>query len=204
MSSPIGVLLTPSLAAWLLGELKHLYTAYMYMEDDTEVPWKAMLSWADATPRLDPLGFIFGFYRTEVGATGETMLLDATQRVNLATYDRIVHVEGLGHFIQLPQPFNGMWLASHEQLMRFVDSRVWSKKGALAEELPPVAFGGYPERSNWWLQLLDVPAGFQSRSIVPINMEEKRLNSSARVMHLRNGYASHPTLAQFTEQSMFA
>ena len=183
--------------------MRHLYTAYMYMEDDTEVPWKAMLSWADATPRLDPLGFIFGFYRTEVSAAGEIVLMDATRCIDLATYDRVVHVKGLGSFLQLPEPFNGMWLASHEQLKRFVDSAVWSKEGALSEKMPAEVFDRYPERSNWWLQLLDVPAGFLSRSVVPFIVEEKRLNSSARVNHLRNGYASHPNLAIYTERTVF-
>jgi hypothetical protein len=53
------------------------YSAYMYIEDDTLVPWPAIVSWAFDTEVLAPLGFIRGFYRTEVDpTTGDVVMLD--------------------------------------------------------------------------------------------------------------------------------
>ena len=174
-----------------------------------QVPWEAMLAWAEATPRLDPLGFIFGFYRVEWSNTGEIVMLDAAMadpqsgKLNLADYERTVHVEGLGDFIQHPKPFNGMWVASHAQLEKFISSKVWSKEGALSEPLPAGIFDGYAERSTWWMQLIDVPAGFLSRSVIPVNLEERTLNTSARVWHIRNGYAAWPGVTLTPERSIF-
>ena len=52
------------------------HTAYVYIEDDTEVLWPALLSWAIDTEALEPLNFQRGFYRTEVGDDGESKMLD--------------------------------------------------------------------------------------------------------------------------------
>jgi hypothetical protein len=162
-----------------------------------------MLAWAEATPRLDPLGFIFGFYRVEWGPSGEIMMLDSG-RVNLTGYERTLHVEGLGDFIQHPRPFNGMWMASHAQLKKFISSKVWTKEGALSEPLPEGIYDGYPERSTWWMQLIDVPAGFLSRSVITVDLEQKKLNTSARVWHTRNGYAAMPATNLVSERAVFS
>lgn len=53
------------------------YSTYLYVEDDTRVPWPALVSWAHDTAVLAPLGYQRNFYRTEFHPeTGALMLLD--------------------------------------------------------------------------------------------------------------------------------
>lgn len=52
-----------------------------------------MQSWARDTEVLEPLGFQRGFLRTEVEpATGDTVVLDIAERVNLTEWPRVVHL----------------------------------------------------------------------------------------------------------------
>ena len=172
-------------ASWHAGSTR--YTAYMYMEDDTQVPWRAMLAWARATPALATLNLTCGFYRSEVSPkTGELVMMDFMFRVNVSQANT-VHIEGLGDFLELVEPYFGMWLASHAQLREFMAHPFWDKKTALA--YPHPHNGGYPEKTNWMFQYLNVPSGFKTRSVVQYNPETRMLEPRARIIHLRNGYS---------------
>lgn len=49
---------------------------FMYIEDDTDVTWPALLSWAADTKVLEPLGFLRHFWRTEISNfTGNPVFL---------------------------------------------------------------------------------------------------------------------------------
>ena len=166
------------------------YTAYMYMEDDTQVPWRAMLAWARATPALAALNLTYGFYRTEVSPlTGQLVMLDFSYRVNVSAAHTL-HVGGCGDFVELPQPFFGMWLASSEQLMEFMAHPYWAKDAALAAFMPHG--GGYPEKTTWMFQYVNVPAGYVTRSVVQYDANTHALEPRARIVHLRNGYSVVP------------
>lgn len=92
--------------------------------------------------------------------------------------------------LQLNQPFMGMWIASHDSLLKWMRHPYWDKKSALAAEMPPgLPSLGYPERSNGFLMFIDVPEGFQASSLVPYDPVEGILVPDARVQHERNGYS---------------
>ncbi len=52
------------------------YSTFMYVEDDTLVPWSSLVSWAIDTEVLEPLGFTRGIFRTEINHTGQRSLND--------------------------------------------------------------------------------------------------------------------------------
>ena len=159
----------------------------MYMEDDTQVPWRAMVAWARATPALTALNLTYGFYRTEVSPhTGELVMLDFSAKINISAAHTL-HVWGVGDFVELPEPFMGMWLASEAQLREFMAHPFWDKATALAAFVPHG--GGYPERTNWMFQYVNVPAGFRTRSVVQYDSRARVLEPRARIGHLRNGYS---------------
>ena len=163
------------------------YTAYVYMEDDTQVPWRAMKAWARGTQALEPLNLTYGFYRTEVSPnTGELVMMDLIVTVNVSLA-HTVHVPGHGAFVELPQPYFGMWLATHAQLKQFMRQPIWRKEVALTAPTPHG--GGYPERSTWMFQYVDVPIGYSTRSVVRYDAKNIMLAPAARIVHLRNGYA---------------
>lgn len=59
------------------------HTAFVYLEDDTEVGWDNMLSWAIDAPALEDMGFSRGFWRTEVDEDGEEIMLDMQGKWNM-------------------------------------------------------------------------------------------------------------------------
>ena len=159
----------------------------MYIEDDTQVPWRAMVAWARATPALAQLNLTYAFYRTEVSpATGELVMLDFATAVNISTAHTL-HVKGLGDFVEPSEPFCGMWLASDAQLREFMAHPLWDKKGALAGWSPHG--GGYPERTTLMFQYVNVPVGHSTRAVLQYNSKARMLEPRARVVHLRNGYS---------------
>lgn len=69
------------------------YSMFMYLEDDTDVPWVAIKSWALDSAVLEPLGFMRGLVRTEFHPNdGVTALLDVVQPLNVSEWQRTVHV----------------------------------------------------------------------------------------------------------------
>ncbi len=67
------------------------YTAFMYLESDMRVPWRALLGWAADEPILAPLGFQRAFYRVEpIEQSGRLGLTDQIERLDLATYPNTV------------------------------------------------------------------------------------------------------------------
>lgn len=52
------------------------YSTFMYLEDDTLVPWPTLVSWAIDTEVLEPLGFTRGIFRTEFNNNGNLSLND--------------------------------------------------------------------------------------------------------------------------------
>ena len=163
------------------------YTTYVYMEDDTQVPWRAMKAWARATPALELVNLTYGFYRTEVSPlTGELVMMDLIVTVNISQAHTL-HIQGYGAFVELPQPYFGMWLATHAQLKHFMEHPTWKKEVALTANTPHG--GGYPERTTWMIQYVNVPKGFLTRSVIRYNVKTTTLAPEARIVHLRNGYS---------------
>jgi hypothetical protein len=210
-------------APW--GLLKHhspgKYSTYMYLEDDTLVPWPALVSWAFDTEVLEPLGFMRGFYRTEVSPmTGELVLLDIRGHVVESQWKRSIQVAPsplvcnttagewnstqptvtssprtcLIHstYIELPWCYMGMWISTHLQLQKFIQSNLWEKEKALALEslygIEAVRWFGYPERSTVFQQFVEVPTGHETANVIPYDPVAKQLATNAAVAHLRNAY----------------
>ena len=157
------------------------------MEDDTQVSWRSMKAWARATPALAQLNLTYGFYRTEISPfTGELVMMDITM-THSVSQSHTLQVPGQGSFIELPQPYFGMWLATRTALKQFMRHPTWKKEVALRA---PTPHGGYyPERSTWYFQYVNVPKGFTTRSVVPYNPKSNVLAPEARIVHLRNGYS---------------
>ena len=160
----------------------------MYLEDDLQVFWQAMEAWAKATPALSAHGFLYGFFRTEVNPeTGQLMVQDVRERVNVTGYNRTLHIPQVGSFLQLSNPYFGFWVATREQLLRFMGSGLWEKEAALTTN---ASHFGPLERANFLIQVIDIPFGFRSRSVVPFDPITRKLSLIAAVPHLRNNYAN--------------
>ncbi len=95
------------------------------------------------------------------------------------------------HYIQPSRTFQGMWLASHDLLGRFIQSQWWSKEAAMGHAKLPTGDGiFYPDMTTWGIQFVDVPDAYDSAMLVPWNPETRSPEKVAEVKHLRNGYTS--------------
>jgi len=190
------------------------YTTYITIEDDTFVPWSALLSWALDTAILEPLGFTRGIYRTEVALDGTVVLVDALSPLNLTIHPRKLNVsdarppEALGRnatdtsdptddenrfktihphlfYVQLDNFYQGMSLITRSQLEIYMNNSLWRQDGC--------RFWGYPECSHSNV-FVDPPLGYQGNVVVPYVITDRGpvLSLLARVEHMRNGYAVLP------------
>lgn len=110
------------------------------------------------------------------------------------------------YYVQLFNPFQGLWITTRSYLERLMQHRLWDKATSLRHETrrPRVRSWtwGYPERSNGILLFADPPAGFLTTNVVPYDIlspsstsstENKKpvLSPYARIEHVRNGYSVH-------------
>jgi hypothetical protein len=182
------------------------------------------VSWAFDTEVLAPLGFVRGFYRTEVNpTTGDVAMLDCLEPLSMSEcQNRSIHIPLLSspfvcnttygdwivaqpnattrqaatclahaNYIELPCPYMGMWISSHQHLQKFIQSDFWVKEKAITIDSvngTDVSSFGYPERSNIFHMLLDVPAGHKFASVIPYDPHTKELATNAAIAHLRNAY----------------
>ncbi len=85
------------------------YTAFIYLESDIRLPWRALLGWAADEPVLSRLGFQRAFYRVEpIEQNGLLGLTDQMERVQLATYPRTVRTRAMlgEEIVQVNHPRN--------------------------------------------------------------------------------------------------
>ena len=96
------------------------------------------------------------------------------------------------HYVQMFEPYQGMWIATHNTLTAFMRSSWWEKESALAAVIPTdiKPYGGYAERSTQGVQLFSIPHGFDTAMAVPCNPSTNKLSCLAEMRHLQNGYSS--------------
>eukprot|EP00667_Euglena_gracilis_P010063 EG_transcript_10233 len=105
-------------------------------------------------------------------------------------------------YVQLPNPFQGMWMLTRAQVQQWMASPLWDPRIALRtmfpeiERLPPYfhpRYWGLPERSNAVPLAVAVPAGFGANNVVPYHLSPDGraawLSPLALVEHSRNARA---------------
>lgn len=109
------------------------YTALAFLEDDLSLTWPALKAWAADTVALSGQSLVRSFIRVEVGGDGRPYSADypdmpGTDKFKYAA----VAVKGgqrqqqRRHFVQAEfSSYAGMFVATREQLRRFIDSPDW-------------------------------------------------------------------------------
>jgi hypothetical protein len=160
----------------------------LYLEDDQSITWESLVSWAWDTALLEPYGLHPAFVRTEYSDDGVVMMLDWTSKITVDGHPQLstLATPPHRHYIHVPQSFQGFWIASYDLMSRFVTNPIWKEEFAVKQQ---ISGGGYPERSTWMVQLLDIPEGFSTNMVVPFDHATGELFETSRVRHLRNGYS---------------
>lgn len=218
------------------------HTTFIYIEDDTLVPWTSLVSWAIDTEVLEPLNFTRSMYRTEVDEDGTLTLNDmminkanslsckinvttdpsnpetvatlnvstsvafrdtmhkyqnanclSPSRFHSTTTECVVH----STFLQMYNPYQGMWILTRRQLQSFMAHELWDKNKALRRGNTRRSNQrnwewGFPERSAGMNLFVNAPPGWHTNNLIPYVEDVKDgkfyLSKLARVHHIRNGY----------------
>lgn len=159
----------------------------MYLEDDIVVTWPSLLAWAADHELLAPLHFQRGMVRYEyapwAGKNGTRVAYDQLARKQLDPR-RTVAVQtpsGPRHFINLLNPYTGMWIADMPLLQRFMNSTVWNQIEGV---------WGTRETAACGIHFLDKhPDPFFNSAVVPYNPVTKRVEAQAGILHIANNCA---------------
>ena len=113
------------------------YTAVISNEDDHRITWPALVSWAIDIEILEPLGFTYCFYRTEVSQeNGSFNLLDWTHSHNL-TESPLVDMQALS-----PSAFRRTEERTRNSSCGILPNvecwKYWNKKESLKANVPLV------------------------------------------------------------------
>ena len=159
------------------------FSHFLYIEDDLEVTPEAMTYWLTAREQLRPFGLIPSFFRVERAQENSTWR--STDQFVRVCAPLLPHVEIAPSlwFVNLPNPYQGMYLFDRE----------------LAEEHaagPAIGkgFGRWDVRESaaQGQTFVDVPRGFIARTVVPFDPVENSIPPQCFVHHLPNNYAENP------------
>ncbi len=158
------------------------YTSFMHIEDDMHVPFRALVAWAEDTDllRLHSSNHSRGFYRTVFDVHGDihhsdNIVADAIDFPQHASKSIVI---GGQLFAQLPNPYAAMWVADQPLLSRYLKSRHWH----VVNDSP----WGFTEMGSGSVQFVDVPEGFDSSWLVPIDNETLFPAAIAGIRHSSN------------------
>jgi tetratricopeptide (TPR) repeat protein len=160
------------------------YDVFMYFEDDIGFTWANFTYWCRSLPELKKYGLMPGFFRVEQNQAGQWRLADSTTSVNLQS-EKILTLPDGQSYLSLREPYQAFWILDRELMKEYLDSPSFDLE-ASAKIIP----WGDAERAAMGLTFENVPEGFISRSVVPLERNCQRLDWCASVHHLPNTYAS--------------
>ena len=159
-----------------------MYTLYMHIEDDIHVPFQALLAWAEDEDflRLHNSNHTRGFYSTVFDLNGDVhfsdnIVADAAEFSQHTTKSQMI---GSKLFAQLPNPYAAMWVADQSLLSRYMRSRHW--------HVVDDSRWGFTEMGSGSVQFVDVPDGFDSSWLVPIDRQTLCPSAVAAIRHSSN------------------
>ena len=170
------------------------FSTYMYVENDLFIPWNGIQAWAQDVDELDKFGFQRGLLRVGVDKDGVLVCPDNAPNlsgddapwrqpaIDLSTYDKLLNLSASHHpafFVQLRHSYWAGYVLTLKQMQAYMQSDRWAVDGRW----------GPQEDAASGNQYVNIPAGFDTNTVVPYNPYSKELLSSAYAFHLSNKYA---------------
>ncbi|MCX6484806.1 MAG: hypothetical protein NT146_16440 [Mycobacterium sp.] len=156
---------------------------FLYLEDDLELKPEVMAYWLTAREQLRPFGLIPSFFRVE-RAPGSNGWCSTDQFVRACAL-LLPHVEisPALWFVNLPNPYQGMYLFDRELAVEHVAGPAIRK-----------GFGPWKVRESaaQGQTFVEVPRGFIARNAIPFDPRNNSIPEHCFVHHLPNNYAENP------------
>lgn len=160
-------------------------THFLYSEDDLAFTRSNVLYWLRYRDPLRMHGFIPSFFRVELHQKRGWCSTDHAKRVRLYKLKKLVLDDGT-HFICMPNPYQGMYFLDRELMEQFAVSKAMSPDF-------DVRRWGIREKAAQGLTFVNIPKGYTSRNLVPIDPHTKTIFQECWIHHLPNSYANNQT-----------
>lgn len=173
---------------------------FLYLENDSLFTESNLRYFIEYKDDLAKFGLLPSFLQTEYSNSSDQFVavsLFENEKLSLEDLPKVELENGL--FVQLPNPYSGLIILDKVQARRYVESP---------------AFTEFESRSlTWWdigaraamgLQFVDVPEGFTSRNVVPVNKSGNGVLECAWVPHQPNIYVQNRAFTKgMTPSSLF-
>ena len=177
----------------LMEKQKDDYDAFIYVEDDIGIPYKAFQYWAQHKNNLHTLNFDVGFVRVEKNENDVLFCTDILiPCVRLLETDNTI-------FAWNHQHYSAFWICDKDELVKFTESIYWKKHGYFPNG--PSA----PEHPEWSRE--SAATGFKMSyrgllnspgSLFPVDNNNTTISDICFVYHLPNNYVNSGShLAKF-------
>jgi hypothetical protein len=155
----------------LLQQQQNDYDAFMYIEDDILVPYKAVKYWLENNEKIIQMNYNLGFVRIEVENNVEYIT-----DFNGKQLDTIIHLNGTTYCVNNHNPYCAFWIYNKNEFNRFVNSQYYDINNIVGHGVREMsAIGLHGIGTNWYISTL-----------IPI--VDNKLIDDCKIYHLPNNY----------------
>jgi len=156
-------------------------THFMYLEDDLLVTKDNINYWNESLETLAPLGLFPSFLRVERNHLNSYWYSsDAQEQFYFSKLPKVYKNSGYA-FINLPHPYQGMYLLTRELMLEHLNSK---------SSNPDFGVWYIREKAAQGLTFQSVPEGFTSRNLVGFDIKNQKFDPRCFIHHLPDNYAN--------------
>jgi len=170
------------------------YTHFIYTEDDIELLPHNIEYWLRWRSPLKKYGLYPSFIRVEFShLLQKWVMTDQQKQLSISSSPKLSLEEDSYHFINLPNPYQGMLFYDRELMLEHLASPTSDiqQYSGFRENLPPHG-GGVAERANFALTFENIPNRFTSRNVAGFYKKYNVFDPASFIHHLPNNYAANP------------
>jgi hypothetical protein len=173
-------------------------THFMYIEDDIVINQDNIRYWLEGREALRQAGLIPSFLRYEIsGKSPVPYATDITKRINLFLIPKVKIPSKSYCYINLPQPYQGMYLLDRELMIEH-----------LSHGSSNPDFGPWPirEKAAQGITFLNVPRPFTSRNVLGYCINRGAVDERSLIHHAANNYVNDESssLAKIPVNNIFS
>lgn len=178
----------PYLLTWVHREIfQKIFTSssvshFLYTEDDQLFGRSNVMYWLKYREPLQKHGLIPSFFRVEKHPEKGWVATDISSRQCISCLPHLKLEDG-SLFTCMPNPYQGLYFLDRPLMEEFAKSPAIS---------PDFGRWDIREKATQGLTFVNIPKGYTSRNVTPVDSHMKTVPQEAWIHHLPNNYANNP------------